>query len=387
VAGVVIVGASLAGVNCASALRAEGYRGPVTLIGDEEHMPYDRPPLSKGFLLGSIDQADVWLRSADLDAELRLGVRAVALDHGERRVRLDDGTGLVFDHLVIATGSAARALPGATLRNVLTLRTLDDASRLGGALRSARRAVIVGAGFIGLEVASACRELGLGVVVVEAAEAPLARVLPEMLGQRVADLARDGGVDLRCGVGVVGLEGDGTVERVRLGDGSVVPADVVLVAIGADPNVDWLEDSGLTLEDGIVCDGRCVAAEDVYAAGDVARWWHAGLGRHVRFEHWSNAVEQGRAVASAIVHGDEAEPYVPVPFVWSDQFGAKIQCSGTIAVDGEIRVVEDDRETRRFVATCNERGRVVGAFAINRPARVARLTSQLKAQWATPAVA
>lgn len=385
--GVVVVGASLAGVRCVETLRREGFAGSITLLGEEKRAPYDRPPLSKDLLLGRVEPGALQLWDGSAEAELRLGVRAVGLDLDGQRVRLDDGSELPFDDLVVATGSAARTLPGTSLGNVFVLRTLDDAVALRAALAGARRVVVVGAGFVGLEVASSCRARGLAVTVVEASSEPLARVLPESLGRRIGALAVAAGVELACGVGVSAVEGGTTVERVVLDDGRVLPADVVVVAIGATPSVEWLEGSGLTLDDGVVCDARCVAAEHVVAAGDVARWWHAALGRSIRIEHWTNAVEQGRAAARAVVHRGAASPYLPVPYFWSDQFGSKIQQSGSIASADVLTVVEEDAEMGRFVAVSERDGVLTGAFAINRPAHAMRLMRQMKDEWAAPAAA
>ena len=261
---IVVVGASLAGCRAAEALREEGFDGRVVLIGDEAHRPYDRPPLSKQVLAGSwsTDRIELPAVGADLDLEWRLGTRATGLDLAARRVALDAGEDVAFDGLVIATGATPRTVPVPDgMAGVHTLRTLDDCLALRAELeRGPGRVVVVGAGFIGAEVAATCRERGSPVTMVEALPAPLARVLGEVIGGTCADLHRDHGVDVRTGVGVAGLAGGARVEQVQLGDGSAVDADVVVVGVGVTPLTGWLEGSGLTLDDGVVCDETCLAA-------------------------------------------------------------------------------------------------------------------------------
>jgi NADPH-dependent 2,4-dienoyl-CoA reductase/sulfur reductase-like enzyme len=324
---VAIVGFSLAGLRAAETLRQGGHDGRLTVVGAEEHLPYDRPPLSKQLLAGTCQVEQVFLRPADeydeLGLDLRLGRRAVSLDVAAREVTLDDGERLAFDGLVIATGAAPRVLPGTPpLEGIHLLRTLDDCLSLRAELEGAQRAVVVGAGFIGSEVASTCRKRGLDVTVLEALGTPLVRALGEEMGAACAALHHDHSVDLRTGVGVSGFEGHGRVERILLRDGSVIEADVVVIGVGVAPETGWLASSGLTLNDGVVCDATCAAAPGVVAAGDVARWHNPLFETVMRVEHWTNAAEQGMAAARTLLAGPEqAEPYAPVPYFWSDQYG------------------------------------------------------------------
>lgn len=370
---IVVVGASLAGLRAVEELRRLGFDGALTLVGAEPHLPYDRPPLSKEFLLGELEPAALALRRQpydDLDLDLRLGVRAAALDLGGRRVRLDDGGTLPYDRLVIATGASPRRLPGQPeLPGIHVLRTLDDAVALRADLDRSPRVVVVGAGFIGAEVAATCRRRGLEVTVLEALPTPMVRGLGPVLGATLAAMHRDHGVDLRCGVGVEGFEGHDRVTAVRLDDGTVVESDVVVVGVGAAPATDWLADSGLALDDGVVCDASLCAAPGVVAAGDVARWPNPAFdGLPMRLEHWTNATEQGVAAAArALATDDTAEPFASVPFVWSDQYDVKIQVAGHVRGDDRVEVVDGSLEERRFVAIFERGGRLTGAVAFSRP--------------------
>ncbi|HVN37079.1 MAG TPA: FAD-dependent oxidoreductase [Myxococcota bacterium] len=369
---IVVVGASLAGIRCAEALRRQGYGGRLVLVGDEPHRPYDRPPLSKEVLRGERAPEQLALVKPEafdaLRLDLRLGVRAESLDLTSRAVRLAGGESIRFDGLVIATGARARALPGAPpLRGIHVLRTLDDALAIRAELEARPRVAVVGAGFIGAEVAASCRARGLDVTLIEALPHPMARVLNREVGLLCAAAHRDAGVDVRLGVGVAALEGGARVERVRLQDGSAVAADVVVVGIGALPETRWLETSGLELHDGVVCDATLCVAPAVVAAGDVARWLHPGYGEHIRLEHWTNAVEQADAAATRLLARPEhAVPYAPVPFVWSDQYDLKIQATGLIRPDDEMFVGHGTLAERRFVAYFGRKGRLTGALAVNR---------------------
>ncbi len=382
---VVVVGASLAGLRAVETLRREGFDGRVVLVGAEAHEPYDRPPLSKQLLAGELEPAGVALRRTgydDLDLDLELGVRAVGLDLDARQVAIDrdDGRGvqaLGFDGLVIATGAAPRMLMGmdaaAMPDGVFVLRTLDDALALRARLDGGPKVVVVGAGFIGSEVAATCRSRGLEVTVLEALSAPLVRGLGPVLGAVCGELHRDHGVDLRLGVGVAGFEGAGRVERVRLDDGSAVDADVVVVGVGVAPVTDWLDGSGLTMENGVVCDATLLAAPGVVAAGDVARWPNPLFdGELARLEHWTNASEQGVAAARRLLHGEGAAPaeFAPVPFVWSDQYDRKIQTAGQFRGDDTMEVVHGSLDDRRFVALFGREGRLVGTLGISMPAKL-----------------
>ena len=369
---IVVVGASLAGLRAAEELRRLGFAGTLTLLGAEPHLPYDRPPLSKEFLAGNADAAALALRRQpyeELELELRLGVRATGLDPGARVLATDTGD-LAYDGLVVATGSAPRRLPNQpALAGIHVLRTLDDAEALRADLARAARVVVVGAGFIGAEVAATCRGRGLAVTVLEALPSPMVRGLGPMLGDALAGLHRDHGVDLRTSVGVAGFEGTERVERVLLADGSAIDADVVLVGVGAAPVTDWLEGSGLTIDNGVVCDETLLAGPGVVAAGDVARWPNpAAGGELVRLEHWTNATEQGVAAAARLLAGDgPGEPFSSVPFVWSDQYDVKIQVIGHVSGDDTVEVVDGALDERRFVAIFGRGDRLTGAVAFSRP--------------------
>jgi 3-phenylpropionate/trans-cinnamate dioxygenase ferredoxin reductase subunit len=372
---VVVVGASLAGLRGAEALRRQGYDGRLIVVGDEPQLPYDRPPLSKEVLRGERAPDAIALAKpeslAALSLELRTGVAARSLDPSRRRLALSTGEEIGFDGALLATGARARPLPGApSLAGVYTLRSLDDCLAIRAALAGSPRVVVVGAGFIGAEVAASCRKLGLAVTMLEALPWPMARVLNAEVGAVCAALHRDHGVDVRLGTGVAAIEGNGRVERVRLHDGSSIAADVVVVGIGATPETGWLASSGLALDDGIVCDERCAAAPGVVAAGDVARWLHPGYGEHVRIEHWTNAVEMAEAAAARLLHGDAAPPFAPVPFVWSDQYDVKIHATGRIRPGDDMVVAHGELSERRFVALFGSRGRLQGALAMNRVSKL-----------------
>ncbi len=287
---------------------------------------------------------------------------------------LDGGETIEFDGALLATGATPRTLPGTpALDGIFVLRTVDDALDLRARLDDGPRVVVVGAGFIGSEVAATCRMRGLQVTVLEALPAPLVRGLGPVLGMVCGELHRDHGVDLRLGVGVAAIEGDDRVERVRLDDGSTVEADVVVVGVGVVPVTDWLEGSGLVLDNGIVCDETLLAAPGIVAAGDVARWPNPLFdGELMRLEHWTNAAEQGVAAARRllVVEGDEPEAYAPVPFVWSDQYDRKIQTVGHFRGDDEMEVVYGTLEERRFVAVFGRGDRLVGALGFSMPAKV-----------------
>lgn len=367
---IVVVGASLAGLRAVETLRREGFGGEIVVIGDEPHRPYDRPPLSKQLLTGEWDSERTLLPGAEEDhgAEWRLGVRAERLDGEARCVELSDGERVPFDKLLVATGARARRLAGTpALAGVHTLRTLDDAVALAAELERGPRVCVVGAGFIGAEVASSCRARGLEVSLVEALPVPLGRVLGDLPGEHCARLHRDHGVDLRCGVGVDGFEGGERVAGVRLTDGERIPANVVVVGIGVTPNTEWLEGSGVAVEDGVVCDSRCrTSLPGVYAAGDVARAESPLLGGAVRIEHWTHAVEQGIAAARNLLASDGGEPFSSVPFFWSDQYGVKIQMAGRPSPGDDIRVVHGQAGDERFGVLYGRGGRLVAALGFNR---------------------
>lgn len=373
---VLIVGASAAGLTTAETLRRKGFRDRITVLGAELHPPYDRPPLSKQFLHGTWDEARTHLRPDSilqaLDADFVLGDPAVALEG--HTVHTATGRALTADHVVIATGLTPRRLPGGPLERVHVLRTLDDAASLRTALRSLSeqhaaavqgmrggRVVVVGDGVLGAEIAATVCRLGLAVTVVGPQAAPMEAQLGAVVGGLLGELHRSEGVELRPGVAVDGLEGDdGRATGVRLADGVVLPADVVVVALGAVPATGWLEGSGLTLENGVVCDEYCAAADGVYAAGDVARWSYEG--RLVRLENRTNATEQAMCVAANIL--GEKQPYRPVPYFWTDQFSTRIQLHGRPAAD---LTIAEGNINERFVAHYREAGRIVGVLGWNAP--------------------
>ncbi|ANZ20770.1 FAD-dependent pyridine nucleotide-disulfide oxidoreductase [Streptomyces noursei ATCC 11455] len=385
---IVIVGASAAGLTAAETLRRRGWDGTLTLIGEESRPPYDRPPLSKQILTGAWGPARATLRSqpdlARLRAGLRLGQRAVALDVPGRRVSLEGGESIGFDALVIATGVAPRRLPDGDLAGVHVLRTLDDAIGLRAALRAGPRVVVVGAGFLGTEVAAAARAMGLDVTVAEPEPVPVRRPFGNRIGALVAELHRDHGTRLRCGVPVRRLRGaGGRVTGVELGDGTTLPADVVVMALGAAPATGWLEGSGLRLGDGVECDAYCQAAPGIYAAGDVASWPNAHFGTRMRLEHRMNATEQAMAVAGNLL-GD-ATPFAPVPYFWTDQYDTRIQAYGIFPPDAEMRIVYGDTSDGHFAAAYGHHGRVVGVLGWNAPcqARTLRRLVVDRAPWTT----
>ena len=376
---VVVIGASLAGMRAAETLRAEGFSGTLTVVGDEAHAPYDRPPLSKQVLAGEWDVDRIALPSgarAELDLTWERGVAATRLDLTARELELADGRTLPFDGLVIATGATARWIPGTRgLPGVFTLRTLDDALGICRAIDAgATRVVVMGAGFIGAEVAASCRGRGVAVTMVEPLSQPLARVLGEEVGQVIAGLHADHGVDLRLSTGVDSIEAsEHTATRVHLSDGTAVTADLVVVGIGVVPNTGWLAGSGLNLDDGVLCDQTTLAAPGVVAAGDVARWPNPVFGDVMRVEHWEHALDMGAHAARRLLAGDgPGEPYAPVPWFWSDQYDRKLQLAGSVRPDDEVVVVAGSTTDRRFTALYGRHGRVVGAFAMNMPAQVVR---------------
>jgi 3-phenylpropionate/trans-cinnamate dioxygenase ferredoxin reductase subunit len=380
---VVVVGASLAGLRAAEALRSRGYGGRLILIGSEPHLPYDRPPLSKEVLRGDWEPERTALRKggdyADLDADWRLGSPAESLDLTERSVVLAGGERIGFDGLVIATGASPRWLPGAPrLAGTYVLRSLDDALALRRDLERGPRVAVVGAGFIGAEVAASCRARGLDVTLVEALETPMARGLDPEMGALCGALHRDHGVDVRFGASVDRFEGDERLTGLVLADGARIEADCVVVGTGVRPETRWLEGSGLALDDGVVCDA-CLAtsAPGVVAAGDAVRWAHPDYESPIRFEHWTNAVEQAAAAAVRLLDGS-AEPFAPVPFVWSDQYDAKIQIAGRAHGADHKRIVHGSLEERRFVALYGRAGRLVGAVAFNRPRQLMQVRRLLR---------
>lgn len=372
---VVIVGASLSGLRTAEALRMRGHQEGITLIGAEAELPYDRPPLSKEHLAPGPPPEPVLLRKeaayAELDLDLRLGVRATGADLAARRVRTDDGEEVPFDHLVVATGGhARRARIADGLAGFHVVRTRADADALRADLDANPRVVVLGGGFIGAEVAASARARGLDVTMVEALPAPLSRALGDRVGDLLARAHRENGVDVRCGVTVEQARGGDRVEQVVLSDGTVLAADVVVMGLGVTPAVEWLAGSGLDLTDGVLCDARlrAVGHEAVFAVGDVARWPNATTGATARVEHWTSANEHADAVASTLT-GTPREA-ASVPYVWSDQYGRRIQIVGRPRPDDAVTVVEDPEG--RHLAAYERNGRLVAVMGVGSARAIAR---------------
>jgi NADPH-dependent 2,4-dienoyl-CoA reductase/sulfur reductase-like enzyme len=367
---IAIVGASAAGLSAAETLRNRGYDGALTLIGDESHLPYDRPPLSKQVLAGAWQPERVFLRDQDalagLGVDLLLGRTAVELDTGGRQLRLAGGERIDFDGLVIATGVAPRRLPGTDLAGVHLLRTLDDALSLRAQMCAQPGVVVVGAGFLGAEVAATARGMGLTVTLVDPLPVPMQRQVGDRIGGLVARLHADHGTSVRCGSGVRRfLDAAGRVVGVELTDGSVLHAELVVVAVGASPAISWLAGSGLDLGNGVECDAKCQAAPGIYAAGDVARWPNRHFGTRMRLEHRLNATQQAMAVAGNLLGDDR--PYTPVPYFWTDQYDAHIQVHGIVPPGADVTVLHGDPADRRFVAAYGHHGETVGVLGWNSP--------------------
>lgn len=371
----VIVGASLAGGRAAETLRAEGFDGRIVLVGAEPERPYERPPLSKEFLRGELPEEKLYLRPAAYYAEQRielcLGVRALRLRPHEPVIELSDGAALRYDRLLIATGATPRRLrvPGSELPGIYYLRTLGDAATLGVILRQRPRLVVVGAGFIGAEVAASARVLGCDVAVLEMLPVPLGKVLGEEVGRVYAALHAAHGVDLRTGEEVAAFRGAGRVEEVVTASGAVLPCDLVVVGVGVVPDVGWLDDAGVAIENGVVVDELCATSRpDVYAAGDVANWPHPLFGERLRVEHYDNAQEQGAAAARSML--GRGTPYGPVPFFWSDQYDATLQYVGH-AGPGDAVVFRGDPRSEAWVAYYLREGRLRAALGLNRARDIA----------------
>ena len=366
--GALIVGASLGGLRVAEGLRAAGYEDRIRLVGAEAHPPYDRPPLSKDLLTGEKEPADVIFRSCEeLKAngiELLVETSALGLDVSSRRVQTTAGD-LEFEDLVIATGARARQLPGMEgLDGVYTMRTIDDAESIRESLRRGSRVVVVGAGFIGAEVAAAARALGLTVTVVEATDHPLERAIGREAGAACASLHTDNGTTLVCGIGVDHLTGDETVRSVVLADGRHLEADLVVVGVGVQPNVEWLDGSGLDISDGVLCDERLSAAPGVYAVGDVARWANPRYDKTMRIEHWTTTVEQAAVAAHNIASPGSPRECDTIPYFWSDQYGHRIQFTGQTAA-AELVEIACSPEHATYLSLYRRADKFVGALAID----------------------
>ena len=377
--GIVIVGGGLAAARTAEQLRRSQYAGRITIVSDEVHLPYDRPPLSKEVLRKEVD--DVALKPREWydekDITLRLGSAATQLDSAAQTVTLADGSVLGYDELVIATGLVPRRIPAfPDLEGVRVLRSFDESMALREHASAAQRAVVIGAGFIGCEVAASLRSLGVDVVLVEPQPTPLASVLGEQIGELVARLHRDEGVDVRLGLGVAEVRGQRHVDTVVLTDGSELPADLVVVGIGSHPATDWLQGSGIEVDNGVICDeaGR-TSAPNVWALGDAASWRDA-TGHQVRVEHWSNVADQARVVVPAML-GEDVRSAVVVPYFWSDQYDVKIQCLGEPEATDIVHLVEDDG--RKFLAYYERDGVLVGVVGGGMPGKVMKVRAKIAA--------
>lgn len=382
---IVIVGGGLAAARTAEQLRRSEYAGRITIVSDEVHLPYDRPPLSKEVLRKEVD--DVALKPREWydekDITLRLGSAATGLDTAKQTVTLDDATELGYDELVIATGLVPRRIPALPdLDGIRVLRSFDESMALREQASAARRAVVVGAGFIGCEVAASLRTLGVDVVLVEPQPTPLAAVLGERIGELVARLHRDEGVDVRVGLGVAEVHGEGHVDAVVLTDGAELPADLVVIGIGSRPATEWLWGSGIDVDSadgGVLCDeAGHTSAPNVWALGDVASWRDT-TGHQARVEHWSNVADQARVVVPAML-GQDVPSAVVVPYFWSDQYDIKIQCLGEPEATDTVHLVEDDG--RKFLAYYERDGVLVGVVGGGMPGKVMKVRAKIAA--ATP---
>ena len=367
---VAVVGAGLAGGKAVEALRAEGFGGRIVLFGDEPHHPYERPPLSKGYLQGNDERDTVFVHPeswyGEHDVDLRLGAAVTGLDRHAHELMTDDGQPVHYDRLLLATGASPRhlRLPGADLPGVHYLRTLDDSDALRAAFRPGANVVVIGGGWIGLETAAAARTAGATVTVLESAELPLLRVLGPQMAQVFAGLHRENGVDLRLGVTVAALRGEGSaVTGVELGDGAVIDADAVVVGVGVTPNVDLARQAGLEVDDGVLVNASLRTSDaHVFAAGDVANAEHPVLGRRIRVEHWANALHQPEVAARSILGRDAV--YDRLPYFFTDQYDLGMEYVGYASADDDV-VVRGDLEGREFVALWVRDGRVVAGMNVN----------------------
>jgi NADPH-dependent 2,4-dienoyl-CoA reductase/sulfur reductase-like enzyme len=374
----VVVGGSLAGLRAVEAARRAGFAGEITLVSAEEHLPYDRPPLSKEFLIADDLPPPAYLRDPavlreELQVDIRLGMTATALDPAERTVWLGWDP-LTYTSLVLATGATPRTLPGSEqIEGVYTLRTLEDARRIRAALDVSARTVVVGAGFIGSEIASSARQRGTAVTLIEAMPTPLGQSVGEQMGLVLGALHERHGTTVRCGVGVEEIEGTGRVEAVCLADGSRIEADLVVVGVGVVPNVGWLAGSGLSLGDGVECDQTLqTSAPGVYAAGDIASWPNPAFGTRMRLEHWTIAAEQGGTAGRHAVDPLRATPYSTVPYFWSDWYGQRIQCVGVASGADEVRTVAGDLDSASFLVLYRRGDRLIAALGLEQRAQISK---------------
>jgi 3-phenylpropionate/trans-cinnamate dioxygenase ferredoxin reductase subunit len=367
-----IVGAGLAGANAAQTLREEGFHGPIVLVGDESERPYERPPLSKGYLLGTAERQSIYVHPeqwyAEHDVDLRLGAAVAGIDVTAHEATLGDGSRLGYGKVLLATGSSPRRLPvpGAGLDGVLYLRRAKDSDQIKETLRSASRVAVVGAGWIGLEVTAAARQAGVEVSLLEVAELPLLRVLGREVAQVFADLHHEHGVQARYGVQVAEITGTGgQVDGVRLADGSHVEADAVVVGIGITPNTRLASAAGVTVHNGILVDAQLRSSDpDIFAAGDVANAFHPRLSTNIRVEHWANALHQPQAAARSMLGQDVA--YDRIPYFFTDQYDLGMEYTGNVGPDGYDQVIfRGDVRTGEFIAFWLGDGRVLAGMNVN----------------------
>jgi 3-phenylpropionate/trans-cinnamate dioxygenase ferredoxin reductase component len=373
-AGIVVVGGSLAGLNTTESLRSRGWTGPITVVDGHRAPHHDRPPMSKGYLSGQLSAERLLLRNRErldgLDVAWELGNPATGLDVAARVLGLDDGRELRYDQLVVATG-VTPVLPRAMdVPAAHTLRNLDDADRLRAHAHRGARLIVVGAGFIGLEVAATFRGAGAAVEVVEALPTPLYRQVGPVVGQVVLALHERNGVRFHLGRRASTVQQQGTTVTVTLDDGTALCGDALLVAVGSAPATGWLAGSGLQVDGGLVVDARLAAAPGVHAVGDVTRWPHPLAGRLIRVEHWTNAIEQGKYVAGRIAGGGGAEPFAALPYFWSDQYDRRIQAHGFVDPGGELEVIDGDPDAGTFAALCRSGGRATAVIGMNSPRQV-----------------
>jgi NADPH-dependent 2,4-dienoyl-CoA reductase/sulfur reductase-like enzyme len=383
----VVVGASLAGLRAVESARRSGFAGAITLVGAEPHTPYDRPPLSKSFLTSQEAPTATVLREEavlrdELGIDLRLGTTATRLDTEGRAVLTDSGP-INYTSAIIATGARPRTIPGSShLSGVHVLRTIDDAHQIRAALDDGARTVVVGAGFIGSEIAASAHARGVEVTVVEAMATPLARPVGEQMGKVLASLHERNGTTLRVGIGVGALLGDADdkVRAVQLADGSTIDAELVVVGIGVAPNTGWLADSGLELDNGIVCDANLrTSADGVYAAGDIANWINPTFGTRMRLEHWTIAAEQGGHAGRNAADPSSATPFETVPYFWSDWYGKRIQFVGVAADAEEIATVAGDLDGDMFVTLYRRGDKLAGALALEQRSQIMKYRALLAA--------
>ncbi|MEV7914080.1 NAD(P)/FAD-dependent oxidoreductase [Streptomyces griseus] len=382
---IAVVGASVGGVMAAEALRRGGFTGGITLVGDEPWPAYERPPLSKEFLSGQWPVSKLALRDRtrvdDLSLEQRLGVPACGLELNERQVVLADGDRVGYDALVVATGVRARRVEFTDAIGVHVLRTVRDAAMLRSRLRPGRRLVIVGGGFIGCEVAATAIGLGVQVTLLEAMGTPLGPLLGSHVGEAVRRLHKEHGVDVRSRAVVEDILTEGKqATGVRLLSGEAIAADDVLVAVGSEPNTEWLAGSGLLVDGGLVCDEYSAASPDVYGVGDVARWYNPLFDCLMRVEHRTNAAEQALAVARNILNPQARRPFAPVPYFWSDQYGLKFQAYGQIRGHDEALVLHHDSASHSLLVAYRKRARLCGIFALGQSPKALREWRTLIAQ-------